>query len=119
MVTVYREYTRDRIRLLFGLGGGQLPVLGLGSLPVFLCLQRGLRTAALAVFGVWLLVVVVVVVPVRGRSAIGWLLAATRHLVGSTLRWSSWRSNASQGRVDDLDAADLPGVLSAVEVHDG
>ena len=119
MVTVYREYTRDRIGLVFGLGGGQLIVLGLGALPVFICLQRGLWTAALAAFGVWLLVAVVVVVPVRGRSATGWFLAATRHLIGTTLRWSSWRSNASHGRVDDLDAADLPGVLSAVEVHDG
>jgi hypothetical protein len=119
MVTVYREYTRDRIGLVFGLRGGQLIGLGLGALPVFMCLQRGLWTAALAAFGVWLLVAVVVVVPVRGRSVTGWFLAATRHLFGTTLRWSSWRSKASQGRVDDLDAADLPGVLSAVEVHDG
>ena len=77
MVTVSREYTRDRIGLVFGLGGGQLIVLGLGALPVFMCLQRGLWTAALAAFGVWLLVAVVVVVPVRGRSVTGWFLAAT------------------------------------------
>ena len=51
MVTVYREYTRDRIGLVFGLGGGQLTLLGLGALPVFICLQRGLWTAALAAFG--------------------------------------------------------------------
>jgi len=41
MVTVYREYTRNRIGLVFGLGGGQLIVLGLGALPVFIARRRG------------------------------------------------------------------------------
>jgi len=81
MVTVYREYTRDRIGMVFGLRAGQLIVLGAGTLPVFLCLQRGLWTAALAAFGVWLLVALVLAIAdlvawkLTGR--VGWVLVPT------------------------------------------
>ena len=120
MVTVYREYTRDRIGLVFGLRGGQLIVLG-GRCPA------GVHLPATR--------------PVDGRSGGVRRLAAGRRGGGGAgpgpvgdrmvprrhpspgrqprCGWSSWRSKASHGRVDDLEEADLPGVLSAVEVHDG
>ena len=67
----------------------------------------------------WAVLLVLVVVPVRGRSATGWLLAATAHSIGVVLRWSRWRSRAATGRAEELGVPDLPGVLSGIRVHDG
>ena len=59
------------------------------------------------------------VVPVRGRSATGWLLASLNFTAGKALGWTSWRSKAATGKADALDNADLPGVMTGIEVHDG
>ncbi len=40
---------------------------------------------------------VLVVIPVRGRSATGWLLATLAYAAGVVLRWTRWRSHARQG----------------------
>jgi len=62
---------------------------------------------------------VITVVPVRCRSATGRFLASTAFAIGALAGWSSWRSKASTGQIEDLSAADLPGVLQGIEVHDG
>ncbi len=77
----------------------------------------GLSAGALVL--VWLAVLGLVAVPIRGRSATGWLVASVAHLVGATLRWSRWRSKAAVGRGDDLTEPDLPGVVAGIGIHDG
>jgi hypothetical protein len=119
MLTTYNDYNRDRIGWFFGLSGWQLAVLAASALPVFGCLQRGAWSAALLFALGWLLVMIIVVLPVRGRSATGWFLAATAFTVGRLTRWTRWRSKASIGRVVEPAEADLPGVLHGVKIHDG
>ena len=119
MLTTYNDYNRDRIGWFFGLSGWQLAVLAASALPVFGCLQRGAWSAALLFALGWLLVLIITVVPVRGRSATGWFLASTAFAVGGLTGWTRWRSKASIGRVVEPAEADLPGVLQGVEIHDG
>ncbi|SDS99876.1 hypothetical protein SAMN04488543_2812 [Friedmanniella luteola] len=119
MVATYSEYHRDRIGWFFGLQGWQLVLLAVAALPVLGLVQRGAWTAALAGAGVWVLTLVVVAVPVRGRSATGWLLASLAFLLGRRAGWTRWRSRAATGAAQDLAEADLPGVLQAVQIHDG
>ena len=69
MSMTYHDYNRDRIGWFFGLSGWQLAVLAATALPVFLCLQRGAWSAALLFTLGWVLVMIITVVPVRGRSA--------------------------------------------------
>jgi hypothetical protein len=119
VAAVFAEYTRDRNGLFFGLGGGQLITLVVAAGPALWAFQRQQWTAVAALVVGWLVVLGLVAVPVRGRSATGWLLASAAHLAGTTLRWSRWRSKAAQGRTEDLDEPDLPGVVAGISVHDG
>jgi hypothetical protein len=119
MATTYSDYNRDRIGWFFGLSGWQLLILVASSVPVFAAVQQGAWTTALMLAGGWVLVLLVTVVPVRGRSATGWFVASTRFAVGGVFGWTGWRSHAAQGRPGEPTEADLPGVLQAVEVHDG
>src|SRR6266516_4176005 len=88
--TEYSDYAKDRSGWFFGLSGLQLALL-----------------------------VAVTTVPVRGRSAAQWLLAITCHAFGGLMGWTHWQSKVAAGTVSDLDEADLPGVLAAVQTHDG
>ena len=98
MSMTYHDYNRDRIGWFFGLTGWQLAVLAATALPVFLCLQRGAWSAALLFTLGWVLVMIITVVPVRGRSATGWFLASVLFAVGGLTGWTRWRSRASRGR---------------------
>jgi hypothetical protein len=119
MSMIYSDYNRDRIGWFFGLSGWQLALLAVSALPVVVSLQHGAWTAALGFAAVWVLVLVITVVPVRGRSATGWLFASAAFAIGGLARWTRWRSKASIGQIENLTEADLPGVLNGVEVHDG
>jgi hypothetical protein len=119
MASVYGDYTRDRVGMFFGLTGVQLGILVAAGVPALWALQAqrwGLFAGA--ALG-WAVMLVLVVVPVRGRSATGWLLAAVAYAFGVVLRWSRWRSHAAKGQADGLDDPDLPGVLAGIRVHDG
>ena len=119
MSMIYSDYNRDRIGWFFGVSGWQLALLAASALPVIISLQDGAWMAALLFSAVWLLVLVITVVPVRGRSATGWFLASTAFAIGGLARWTRWRSKASTGQIENLTEADLPGVLNGVDVHDG
>jgi hypothetical protein len=119
MSMIYSDYNRDRIGWFFGVSGWQLALLAASALPVVVSLQHGAWTAALLFFAVWVLVLVITVVPVHGRSATGWFLASTAFAIGGLARWTRWRSKASTGQIENLTEADLPGVLNGVDVHDG
>lgn len=119
MATTYADYNRDRIGWFFGLTAARFTVLALATLPVFWAVSRGAWAAALALLAIWVVVLLVTIVPVRGRSATGWMIAAAAHAVGGLLGWTSFRSHAAKGRAEDLATPDLPGVLAGVQIHDG
>ncbi len=118
-MTVYGDYTRDRVGLFFGLTGAQLAVIVVGAVPALVTLnQHRWDMAALALLG-WAVLLVLVVVPIRGRSAVGWLAASLAYATGTLLRWTRWRAKAATGEADDLAEPDLPGALAGIRVHDG
>lgn len=119
MALVFDDYSRDRIGWFFGLNGWQLAVLVLSSLPVFLAVRAEAWSTALMLAIGWLLVLVVTVVPVRGRPATGWLVASVLHSVGRVTGWTRFRARAAAGRAESVEAVDLPGVLQGIDVHDG
>ena len=120
MSMIYSDYNRDRIGWFFGrqrlaTRTARRERSARGRLPA----ARRLDGRAAGFSAVWVLVLVITVVPVRGRSATGWFLASTAFAIGGLARWTRWRSKASTGQIENLTAADLPGVLNGVEVHDG
>ena len=119
MATIYGDYNRDKIGWFFGLSGWQLATLAGAVIPVFWAIQHGAWLSAVLFVLLWVLVVVVTVAPVRGRSATGWLTASTAFAIGGLAGWTRFRSKASTGRSDALAEADLPGVLQGVQIHDG
>ena len=118
-MTIYADYQRDRIGWFFGLSGGQVMFLALASLPAFWAISRGAWFSALLFALVWLFLLAITVIPVRGRSATGWVFASTAYAVGGLLGWTSFRAMATQGRGEDIDTPDLPGVLQGIQIHDG
>lgn len=118
-VAVYRDYGPDRVGFFFGLTGWQLVVIVAAFLPVLAAIngQRWLLAGELT--GIGVLIVALVTIPVRGRSATGWLNASLRFAVGKAFGWTTWRSKAATGLADDLTKADLPGVLAGLAIHDG
>ena len=118
-VAVYAEYGRERVGWFFGLTGWQLVTLAAAGLPVFWAIRAQVWTSAGLLALVWLAVAALTVVPVRGRSAVGWLVACGAYAVGALTGWSRFRARAAAGRAGDLDAVDLPGVLAGVQIHDG
>ena len=119
MTTVYSDFSRDRIGWFFGLTGPQLAVLSVGLFPALWAFNEKQWGLLFGFAAGWVLLFVLVVVPIRGRSATGWLTASLAHAIGLVFRWSSWRSHASRGQADDLGVPDLPGVLHGIRVHDG
>lgn len=119
MASVYGDYSRDRIGWFFGLSGAQLIILGVGLFPVLWAFNTRQWGLTLGLAAGWALLFVLVVIPIRGRSATGWLAASLAHAVGLVFRWTTWRSRASRGQTDDLGVPDLPGVLHGIRVHDG
>ena len=120
MSQVYNEYAKARIGWLpFGLTGWQGAVVAAATLPVFWSLkeQAWASTAIFALIGA--AVTLITVVPVRGRSAIGWISASTTFAVGGLARWTRFRSRAALGRAEDLAQVDLPGSLAGIEIHEG
>jgi len=117
---VYSEYSRARIGWFpFGLTGWQAAVLAVCVLPVLWALSRQAWASAAVLLLIAGAVAVVTVVPVRGRSALGWLLASTAFAIGALAGWTRFRSHASSGQADDLATVDLPGSLTGIEIHEG
>ncbi|WP_114905366.1 SCO6880 family protein [Ornithinimicrobium murale] len=118
-MTIYSDYSRARIGWFFGLSGWQLGAVALTILPVFLAVSRQWWASAGMLLVVWAVVTVVTVVPVGGRSATGWLIAAVKFAFGGLAGWTRFRSKAATGRAIDLGAPDLPGALESIEVIEG
>ena len=118
-MTIYSDYSRDRIGWFFGLTGLKAAVLAAAALPVFIAVNQQEWGSAGALIAGWAVLLVLVAVPVHGRSATGWLLAWIGFTLGRVTGWARFRSRASLGKTRDLAEVDLPGVLSGIEIHDG
>ena len=68
----YADYSRDRIGWFFGLSGLRLVGLAVSALPVLVAISRRNWGSAALLLVLWVAVLLVVVVPVRGRTATGW-----------------------------------------------
>ncbi len=115
----YGAWSRDRQGWFLGLGGGQLITAGVGGAPLLAAVTAHVWLVALAWLPVWSVIIVLTVVPVRGRPAFRWALDSLHRAFGVVTGWSDWQSRAVTGRSNDLAEADLPGVLSGVRTHDG
>lgn len=115
----YGGWSKDRHGWLFGLSGSAWTVVLAAGLPALI--GAGTRRWLLMAgwLPVWAVLVMLVAVPVRGRPAARWLRDVCWHAVGVVAGWSQWQSLAAAGRTEDLDQADLPGVLSGIRAHDG
>lgn len=120
MSSVYRAYAKARIGWFpFGLTGWQAAVVAASSLPACWLLQRQAWASAGVFALICAVVTVVTVVPVRGRSALGWGLASTVFAVGALTGWTRFASRASSGQARDQSEVDLPGALAGIEIHEG
>lgn len=117
-MSIYNDYTRARVGWFFGLSGWQLAIVALCTLPFFWSVQRQAWGSAIALLAVCALIAIIVVVPVRGRSATGWLVAMLAFGVATLTGRARFRSKAARGAAIPLEQVDLPGVLSGVEIHD-
>ena len=117
-MTIYNDYTRARVGWFFGLSGWQLGVVSLGTLPSFWSIREQSWGAALTLLGFWVLLACVVIVPVRGRSATGWLVAMIAFGLASLTGRSRFRGRAARGSAIPLENVDLPGALNGIEIHD-
>jgi len=118
-MTIYGDYSRAKVGWFFGLSGFQLGTVALAALPVFWAIHHQAWGDTVVLLSVWLLLVILVVVPVRGRSATGWMIATARFSGGALTGRSRFRSRAARGRATGPALTDLPGVLNAVEIHEG
>lgn len=118
-MVIYSDYSRVKVGWFFGLSGWQLGTVAMATLPTFWSIQRQAWGSALVFLAIWAALSAIVVVPVRGRSATGWITATARYAIGGLAGKTRFRSQAAQGKPTDLTVADLPGVLNAVEIHDG
>ncbi len=115
----YGSWSKDRQGWFLGLGGGAWAGIGLAGLPLLLAAGAQRWLLALGWAPVWAVLIVLVAVPVRGRSAFQWALDCLRRWTGVVMGWTDWQSKAVAGTAEDLDEADLPGVLSGIRTHDG
>lgn len=119
MSTVYDSYRRDRSGWFLGISGTKAATLAIAAIPILIALSRGAILGVLAFTAAWVLIAVLTLVTMHGRSSFGWLCALTAFTIGSVAGWTTFRSRAARGAVLDPEVPDLPGRMSAVEIHDG
>ncbi len=119
MTVVYRDYARAKTGVVLGMSGWQLGIVVGAGLPILMAVQARAWGAMIVAVMAWLIVFGLTAVPVRGRSAVGWLAAVTATILGRGLGWTRFQAKAATGTARDPHTVDLPGVLAAVEIHDG
>lgn len=119
-MAVYSDYSKARPGWFLGLNGKQLLALALASAPVVWAGSEQQWSAAAVLAMVAAVVAVLTIVPVRGRSAAGWVWSGLMTTLGAVTGWSIFTSRAAAGRADpDVDEPDLPGALGGIELHEG
>ena len=115
----YGDYARDRTGWFLGMSGPQLALVLVAALPGLAAVNGGRWLVLAAWAPVWALLLALMVIPVRGRPATGWLIALVLHGLGAGMGWTRWQSRAAAGMAGDLGEVDLPGVLAGIQIHDG
>jgi uncharacterized small protein (DUF1192 family) len=115
----YGDWSKDRQGWFLGLSGGAAVTVLLAGLPMLLAAGTHRWSLAAGWLPVWAVISTGVCVPVRGRPALRWILDAALWTLGRGMGWADWQSAAATGCVEDLAAADLPGVLAGIWTHDG
>ncbi|HEX8093486.1 SCO6880 family protein [Jatrophihabitans sp.] len=115
----YGGWSKDKQGWFLGLGGGAWITILLGGLPLLTAAGTHQWLLALGWLPAWAVLIVLVAVPVRGRSALRWAADSLLRCVGVVLGWADWQSKAAAGTIENFDEADLPGVLSGIRTHDG
>jgi hypothetical protein len=115
----YGAWSKDKQGWFLGLSGGAWIVILVGGLPLLLAIGSHAWLLALGWMPVWGVLIVLVAVPVRGRSAFSWVADSAFRCMGVVMGWTDWQSKAAAGVVEKFDEADLPGVLSGIRTHDG
>ena len=117
--SVFSDFVPAKRGWLMGMTVGQSVVMILCLLAVASAFsQKAWALTALLILG-WVVLSTLLLVPIRGRSAIGWVGAWTSHVMATTTGLSMWRSRAASGRTGRDDVADLPGALTSIEIHEG
>jgi len=122
--------TRDRQGWFFGLTGPQVFLVLATAFPCWLAMAIGKWIYLLGLIPMWGAVTVLICLPIRGWSALQWIGVLFRHLAGVAFGWSRFQSRAAAGNLDlgeagpggdegDAGEADLPGILSGIQIHDG
>src|SRR5690242_489267 len=101
-MAVYSDYSRDRIGWFFGLNGFQFSFLAIGSLPFFWAIKNAAWLSAGMFLLIWVALAGVTIIPVRGRSTTGWLVASLSYSLGGLTGWTRFWSKASAGAIEDL-----------------
>jgi hypothetical protein len=114
---------RDRHGWFLGLTGAQLTLLMTAAVPAWLAMAVGRWVALLVLVPGWIIVALLTTVPIRGWSAAQWIGVLTRHAIGSARGWTTWRAAAATldpfAAEEEVDQADLPGILAGIRLHDG
>ena len=118
-MSIYSDYSRDKIGWFFGASGPQFAFLALTSLPFFWAVKNAAWLSAGLFVLIWSALAAVTVIPVHGRSATGWLAATLSYSLGGLTGWTRFRAPGACGALGDLEAPDLPGRLQGIQIHDG
>jgi hypothetical protein len=120
--------SRERPGWFVGLTGPQILGVVLGAVPAWGSVATGEWVSLMLTIPMWLVLTTMVCVPIRGWSALQWCGVVLRHAWGVASGISTFQSRASAADLSvdaahhkphhlDLADADLPGVLSAIDVH--
>ena len=118
--SLHSGWRRERFGPFAGLSGWQAGAVLLVWLPPLPAIGRGRWESAAALAAMSVLVTGLLVVPVRHRPAILWLVEATVFLWARARGWSTFRMGILQdGTAGDLTQPDLPGVAAGLRFHTG
>jgi hypothetical protein len=115
----YGAWSKDKQGWFLGLSGGAWIAILLAGLPLLLAINAHAWPVAGLWVPLWAVVIVLVAVPVRGRSASRWAKDSSICWFGVVMRWTDWQSKAAAGAVEKFHEADLPGVLAGIRAYDG
>lgn len=115
----YSDYTPDRRGVVAGMAGWQLAAVAVLMTGPMVCFALNAwlpLMVSLVLCGIGL---VMVLAKIQGRTTMEWLAAAVMYSLGTTMKWTQWRSAVTSGLNQDFQAPDLPGVLTSIVTHDG
>lgn len=118
-MSVFGEYVPARRGWLLGMTVPQVAVMAGFGLAFAGTVSRNAWGMTLLVAVAWAVTGSLLLVPVRGRPALSWVGAWALHGFARVTGLSTWRSQAALGRGGPDEVADLPGILSSVQIHDG